>query len=188
MEAGSPSSCEAMPLHKARSDSSGLVTTVVLGKNLAFAPMVLGMALVLLPVLQALCPMRLDHVLAMLPQYLSMFLMFCILANMLSIYAPIYIAAGSLKPSNPKLSTVFLQLLMFLVLFPLTQGVTLLPLGTEALLGLAGWMASVPVYLVLSLIECAVVVVIYHFTLDWLGEQLQAREQVILETVTNRAT
>ena len=103
---------------------------ILLGKNLAFAPMTLGMAVILLVVVQVLCPMRLDHFLAMVPQYVSMFLLFCIFTNLLSIYAPIYIAAGSLKPSNPKTSTVLLQMVMFLFLLPLTQAPTLLPLGS----------------------------------------------------------
>ena len=131
--------------------------------------------------------MRLDHFLAMFPQFVSMFLLFCILANLLSIYAPIHVAAGSLKPSNPKLSTVLLQLVMFLVLFPLTQGLTLLPLGIEALLEFLGWTEGVPVCLLLSLAECAAVVLLYRSSLDWQGGLLQAREQRILEIVTNRA-
>ena len=77
---------------------------ILMGKNLSFAPMALGMATILLVAVQAVCPMRLDHFLAMFPQYLSMFLLFCLFTNLLSIFAPIYIAAGSLKPSNPKLT------------------------------------------------------------------------------------
>ena len=142
---------------------------ILLGKNLAFAPVALGMAAIVLTIVQVLCPMRLDHFLAMFPQYVSMFLLFCIFTNLLSIYAPVYVAAGSLKPSNPKLSTVLLQMVMFLFLFPLTQAPTLLPLGIEAVLRFLGWPAGVPICLVLSLVECAVVVVIYHFSLDWQG-------------------
>ena len=43
-----------------------------------------------------------------------------------------------------------------------------------------------PVCLLLSLAECAAVVLLYRLSLDWLGDLLQAREQRILETVTNR--
>ena len=161
---------------------------ILLGKNLTFAPVAMGLAAILLMIVQIVCPMRLDHLLAMFPQYASMFLLFCIFTNLLSIYAPVYVAAGSLKPSNPKLTTVLLQFAMGIFLFPLTQGLTLLPLGIEAVLvGLLGWPAGVPIYLVLSLAECAVVVVIYRLALDWQGGLLQAREQRILEIVTSRA-
>jgi ABC-2 type transport system permease protein len=160
---------------------------ILLGKNLTFAPLALGMAAILLVVVQILCPMRLDHFLAIFPQYVSMFLLFCILTNFSSIYVPFYIAAGSLKPSNPKMSTVLLQMVMFLFLLPLTQGPTLLPLGAEALLRFAGWPEALPIYLVLAIVECAVVVLIYWLTLTWQGHLFQAREQKILESVTNRS-
>ena len=137
--------------------------------------------------MQIVCPLRLDHFLAMFPQFVSMFLLFCIFTNLLSIYAPVHVAAGSLKPSNPKLSTVLLQMVMFLVLFPLTQAPTLLPLGIEMLSRFMGWTAGVPIYLLLCLVECAVVVFIYYFSLIWLGELFQAREQKILDIVTKRA-
>jgi hypothetical protein len=145
------------------------------------------MALILLTIVQIVCPMRLDHFLAAFPQAVSMFLLFCVLVNFLSIYAPFYVAAGSLKPSNPKLSTVLLQIVVFTFVFPLTQAATLLPLGLEAGLRLLGWPAGAPVYLVLSVIECAVIVIVYHFSLVWQGGLLQDREQRILESVTNRA-
>jgi hypothetical protein len=160
---------------------------ILLGKNLGFAPVGLGMAAVVLPVAQALCPMRADHVLAIVPQYISMFCLLCMLTNLMSIYAPIYIPAGSLKASNPKASTVLLQLVMFLFLFPLTQGATLLPLGAEALLRFLGWGAGVPIYLLLALAECAVVVLLYRVTLGWQGDLFQLREQAILDVVTSRA-
>jgi hypothetical protein len=160
---------------------------ILLGKNLAFAPLALGMAALLLAVVQVVCPMRLDHFLAVFPQFVSMYLLFCILTNFLSIYGPFYVAAGSLKPSNPRLVTVLLQLVTFTFLFPLTQGLMLLPLGIELALRFLGWPERAPVYLVLSLVECAVVVVIYCFSLMWQGHLLQSREQRILDIVTKRA-
>jgi ABC-2 type transport system permease protein len=159
---------------------------ILLGKNLAFAPVALGMAAILLAVVQGVCPMRLDHFVAMFPQYVSMFLLFCLVTNLLSIYAPFPIAAGSLKPTNPKTSTVLLQMVMTLILLPLTQGPTLLPLGIEALLRRLGWPAAAPICLVLSLVECAVVVLVYLLSMELLGNLFQAREQAILETVTKR--
>lgn len=161
---------------------------ILLGKNLAYAPLALGLALVLLAVIQVVYPMRIDHALAMIPQFVSMFLLFCILANVVSIYTPVHLAAGSLNPSHLKITTVLSQLVMFTLLFPLTQGLTLLPFGVEALLSLLGRANGVPVYLILSLIECAAVVLLYRVSLDRLGTLLQAREQAILEVVTNRAS
>jgi ABC-2 type transport system permease protein len=160
---------------------------ILLGKNLVFAPLALGFAVILLTIVQVVCPLGLDHFLGMFPHFVSMFMLFCIFTNMMSIYTPVHVAAGSLKPSNPKLSTVLLQMVMFLVLFPLTQATTLLPLAIEALSNFMGWTAGLPIYLLLCLVECAVVTVIYYFSLIWLGDLFQAREQKILDSVTKRA-
>ena len=159
---------------------------ILLGKNLAFAPFVAGMALVLLVAVQVFVPMRVDHFLAMFPQFVSMFLLFCLLTNLLSIYAPIYITAGALRHSKPKMSVVLSQLLTFVILFPLTQILTLLPLGIEVLIKSQGWIPQVPVYLILSLLQCALVVLIYRLLLSWQGGLFQSREQQIVEIVTNR--
>src|SRR5262249_59736893 len=86
---------------------------LLMGKNLAFAPLALGLGAVELAAVQAICPMRGDHLVSMLPLYVSMFLLFCVLANLMSIYAPVYLAAGSLKASNLKLTTGLLQFAMF---------------------------------------------------------------------------
>jgi hypothetical protein len=160
---------------------------ILMGKNLALVPLALIMAAILLVVVQIVCPMRIDHLLAMLPQYISMYLMFCIMSNFLSIYAPFHVAAGSLKASNPKLTIVLTQLLMFMLIFPLTQAAMVLPLGIEALWRHLGYRASIPVYLLLSLVVCAIVVVLYRVTITGQGNLLQARERKILENVTNRA-
>jgi hypothetical protein len=159
---------------------------ILFGKNLAFAPVALGIAAILLAVFQLICPMRLDHLLAMIPQCIAMYLLYCILMNLLSILTPTYVAPGSLRSSNPKAVTVLAQLAMVLFLLPLTIGPTLLPLGIEMLLRFLGWPAGVPTYLILSLVQLAIVAVIYVFFLELEGGLFQAREQTILESVTNR--
>ncbi len=160
---------------------------ILLGKNLAFAPIAFGLAAILLLGVEILCPLRWDHLLAMVPQYASMFLMFTLMANLMSIYTPLYLPSGALKASNPKALTIVVQLLVFMLLFPLTQAITLVPLGLEALLTFAGWDGGVPIYLLLALLEFAALVFVYRVSLKGLGNLLQSREQRILEVVTNRA-
>jgi hypothetical protein len=161
---------------------------ILLGKNLAVVPVGAVMALVLVPIVQYFFPMRLDHLLALVPQAISMYLLQCILSNWLSIHAPFFMPAGTMKPANVKASVVFLQLLMFLVVFPLIQGLTILPLGIEALCRWMDWVRGVPVCLLLSLAGCALAIGIYRLSLGWLGQRLQAREQRILEIVATRAS
>jgi ABC-2 type transport system permease protein len=160
---------------------------ILLGKNLALVPVAVLLSTIMLVGIMFLSPMRLDYLAAMIPQFISMFLLFCVLANLFSIWLPVYMAPGTMKPANPKLSTILLQLFLFLVFFPLTQGITMIPLGVEAALRSYGVAQGVPVCLLLSLGLCAVVLLFYWATLGWLGSLLQSREQKILETVVNRA-
>jgi ABC-2 type transport system permease protein len=161
---------------------------ILLGKNLVFAPLVLVFAAIVLVLVQIFCPLGLDHFLGMFPHFVSMFLMFCIFTNLMSIITPMHVAAGSLKPANQKMTTVLLQLVMFFFIFPLTQAPTLVPLGIEALLRFMGWtVPGLPIYLLLCLVECAVIGGIYYVSLIWLGELFQAREQKILQSVAKAA-
>jgi ABC-2 type transport system permease protein len=161
---------------------------ILLGKNLSFAPLALGLAAIQLAVVQVICPLRIDHFLAMLPLYVSMFLLFCLFANVMSIQAPLSLAAGSLKASNQTLKVGLLQLVFFLVLFPLAMAPAFLPLTIESGLRLLDWTTGMPIGLILAMAESAAVIVLYRLSLRWQGELLQAREQRILESVTNRAT
>lgn len=161
---------------------------VLLGKNLSFVPFAVVLVAILLTVVQAALSMRLDHLLAMVPQFVSMYLLFCVLTNLTSIYAPHHVAAGSLKAARPSISKMLLQLAMIGVFFPLTQVWTLLPLGFEALLHSLGWVTSVPIYLLLSLVECAVIVFVYHVALNQQARLLQTREQRIVASIAAEAS
>lgn len=158
---------------------------ILLGKNVAVAPLALGLGALMVVILQALYPMRFDHFLAFFPQMASMYLLYCLPANLLSILAPLPIAAGTLKPANPRLIPVLFQL-AFVFVFPPILGLTLLPLGLEALLAEAG-LEGVPFCLVLSLPLTVGVAFLYRLVLTALGRLLQQREQVILEAVTSKS-
>jgi hypothetical protein len=160
---------------------------ILLGKNLAVVPLGAVLALVWLAIVEWFHPMRPDHLLAVFPQSLSLFLLTCIMTNWLSIIAPFRLPAGTMRASNFKLSTVLLQLVVILILLPLAQGLTLLPLLIEAIARVMDWMHGVPICLLLSFVECALVIVIYRLSLRWLGSLLQSREQTILEIVTSKA-
>jgi hypothetical protein len=159
---------------------------ILLGKNLAVAPVALVMGLVLVAAVQVVLPMRIDHFLAVMTQLVSMYLVFCMLANCLSILAPLPVAAGSMRPANIKMIPMLLHL-VFMFLFPLVLSPIMLPLGVEVLLNQFGWFVGMPIYLVLSGLVCVAVIYLYRFVLTWEGVLLQAREQKILEIVTSKA-
>jgi ABC-2 type transport system permease protein len=156
------------------------------GKNAATAPLALGLGALLLVLVQAVYPMRFDYFLAAIPQALTMYLLFCLLANCLSIYAPTVIRSGSFKPTNPKGLALLLQF-VFLFLFPWTLLPALAPLGVELGLEQLGWVTGWPICLALSVLECAAVCLVYQRVLTWEGQVLQAREQKILALVTPKA-
>jgi len=158
---------------------------ILLGKNLALAPLVLGLAAAVVVAVQVIYPMRVDHFLAALTQTVPMYLLFCLLGNFLSMLAPVPVAPGSLKPSKPKGMAILIHL-GFLFLFPLALSPTLIPLGIEFLLSWAGWSTWFPAYLVFILLESAAVICVYPLVVDWQGELLQRREQQILEVVTSK--
>ena len=159
---------------------------ILLGKNLSFVPLAAVLATLIIGVGLILAPPRLDQAVALVPQAVSMYLLFCIMTNVMSIYLPFMMSTGSLKPAQPKLATILMQLLVFLLIFPLTQSLTLIPLGVEAGLRFAGWLPGVPVDLILTLVGCGLTVAGYRASLGWLGAALQARERQILAVVTNR--
>ena len=159
---------------------------VLHGKNLAYAFPTFGIAIVLLVVIEFVRPLRFDHLVGVVPLYVSMYLVFCLLANLIAILAPLYIPPGTFKAANPRLKTVLLQMLLFMGLFPIAQVAALAPLGIEWLVGYLGGSSAIPVFLVSSILECVLFVWLYRFVLGALGKLLHKQEQKILDIVTNR--
>ncbi len=159
---------------------------ILLGKNLAIAPLILGLGVFVATLVGCAYPMRPDHYPATAAQLASMFLIYCLLANALSILAPIPMAPGATQPSNVRLVPVLLHM-AFLCVFPIALVPVLVPPLVEGLLAelavLRGW----PISLVLSLAVLAAVVPVYRRVLTWEGDLLAAREQAILEVVTSKA-
>ena len=128
-------------------------------------------------------PLRPAHLLAVPFQLVSMFLVFCVIANGLSILAPMAVATGLQKTSQSKGLAIVLNL-AFVVVFPLAMVPMLLPLGSEMLLDHLGYVPIVPVALLLTVAQCAIVVALYRLGLRWEGDWLQRRERKVLQLVT----
>src|SRR5262249_32820098 len=124
--------------------------------------------------------------LALAPRFLSMYLLYCLAANALSMLAPMYVPSSSFQPARPRGIVLVLQLL-FMFLWPIALTPILLPLGIEWALTELGWLHGVPLDLLLSLLVCAGIICLYGLILRWEGDWLQAREQRILQLVTTRA-
>jgi hypothetical protein len=159
---------------------------ILLGKNRAVAPLAVGLGGVLLLLVGAVYPMRIDHYPAAVAQLLSAYLVFAMLANGLSILAPIPLKAGSLQAAQMRLVPILLQM-VFLMVLPLAVLPVLAPIGLEVLLARLDVTDRLPVSLVLSLALLGVLVLLYRKVLTWEGQWLAAREQAILEVVTTKA-
>jgi hypothetical protein len=150
---------------------------ILLGKNLALLPFALGLGVIGISALQFAYPMRIDHWLGAIVQMFSMFLVYCVLNNFLSMLAPTAVSLGSLRPVRPKGMAIVVHLLFFFFVMPIAMGLTLIPLGIEY------FAPNLPVYLVLTLAEFVAIAYLYLRILDMQGTLLQKREQRILEIV-----
>lgn len=160
---------------------------ILLGKNLAMLPFALALGGIGTAALQFAFPMHLDHFIAAGVQMVSMYLVFCLVLNLLSMLAPTAVASGSLRPVSPKGVALLIHLLFFFLVLPIALITTLMPVALEFLLKDSGRLSRVPVYLLLTLIEFAVIVYIYPRALVLQGRLLQSREQRILEIVAAKA-
>jgi len=132
---------------------------ILLGKNLALAPFGIGFMFIAATAIQLVFPMRVDHYLAALVQMIPIYLIYCMVGNILSIIAPMAMSAGSLKPVKPKALFILIQI-GFFFLFPIALAPTLLPLGVEFMLSWSGY-SWVPAYLVFTVVECGLVIWLY---------------------------
>src|SRR5262249_23189998 len=150
---------------------------ILLGKNLAAAPLAGALGLVIVVVVQAVYPMSLDLFLALIPQMVSVYLIYALVTNLLSILAPMAMASGSLRPSRPK-GMVFLLHFAFTIVFPVLAAVALAPLAVVWLLE-DQVPSGVPLCFLLSVVEAALLLWLYRLLLGFEGRLLEIREQAI---------
>jgi hypothetical protein len=160
---------------------------ILLGKNLALAPVALALSGLVLALLQWFVPMRIDHFAGVLCQTVSMYLLFSIFSNFVAILNPTAIAAGSMRPAvRPTFKTLLVGFAT-LFLFPMAVAPSMIPLGLEFVLHWFGSYTSVPVFLLSSILEVIGVFYLYAEVLKSQGRLLQSRELKILEVVTARS-
>lgn len=159
---------------------------ILLGKNLALAPLLVVLACPVLAAAAFAFHLRFDQVLALPFQFTAMFLIYAMAANLLSILAPMPVAAGSLKPLTPKVVPMLLHM-VFVFAMPIALAPVLLPWGIEAGLEALGWSTPIPLAFILILAECAALVGIFRVVLSCEGALLQRRERQILEAVVTKA-
>lgn len=160
---------------------------VLLGKNLALAPVVLLLAVPSLVAAQCLLPAPWTHFLGAVALLPSVFLVLCMLGNVASIVAPIGRASGSMQPTNFKGVTALIQFVLTMLSLWVIGLTILIPIGLDVLLQYLQILPPiVPLALILALMELAVCVVLYRSVIASQGAWLQAKEGRVLEAVVER--
>jgi ABC-2 type transport system permease protein len=158
---------------------------ILIGKNLAIAPFVIGLQAILVTLIQIVLPLRFDQLLALIPQALTMFVLFCLVSNLAAILAPGAIAAGTMKPTA---GSGTMQMIRLGIVFatPFVLSIALLPYGFEMALDKLLHMTG-PYTLGLSLILAALAGLFYWVAIGWEAWLLERRELDILGVVAAKA-
>jgi len=156
---------------------------VLLGKNLACAPIGAGFGLILLGLITLRFHLPPFELVAVIFQLAALLLFAGLAGNLLSILVPYRIQSGSLKPT--KMPGLAMLVMMFChLLFPLAMTPVFGPALVELLWRQLGLPAAVPVNLILSVLLGALAALLYWQTLAPLGRLLHRRETKILSVVT----
>jgi len=158
---------------------------ILFAKNIALAPIALATGSLAIIATQILIPLQWSHFAASFLQLISIFLIFCLIGNLISILLPLRMSAGSMRPAHAKGTVVAAQFLA-LLLFPFALLPTWIPIGVDLLMQYLEWGPGIPFYLILSAAELAALLWIYRQIILRQGSLLQHRETRILETVTSK--
>ncbi|MGB2862494.1 MAG: hypothetical protein WBC05_04140 [Sedimentisphaerales bacterium] len=156
---------------------------ILLGKNLAFLPVAAGIGAIFLLLVKIAMGVSLVIVIAAGLQMLAAFLLLSMVGNLISIFVPYRVAAGSLKPTKSSKKT---GILIFLsrMFFPMLMVPIFIPPAIGLLFSGVGWLPAAPVNLFFSAVLLALLVLFYRLSLGPLGDLLQRREKEILQVVT----
>jgi ABC-2 type transport system permease protein len=158
---------------------------LLLGKNLSLGLILLPLCMLLSIFVSCIYPMRIDYYPMMIILLISLYLLYCTLANLLSILAPLPMSAGAIQPTQMTTVPILWQL-GFMMIYPMVIGLVLLPVGAESLFeftsGYHGW----PVALILSLGIGALSVFIYRRGLTICAAYLVKREKILVQIVTSK--
>lgn len=159
---------------------------ILLGKNISLLPVIMFLSVLIVVFMQFALRVPLSDLVGLLLQTASIYLMYCMTGNMVSIWFPAAVATGSLKPASAN-SRVIVAHVVFGLLFPIMWLPALAAYGISALVGFF-WLSTpyIPLFLLLSTVQLALTAVLYLRVLRWQGSKLQEREQIILQAVADR--
>ncbi|MEZ6094027.1 MAG: hypothetical protein R3C03_07275 [Pirellulaceae bacterium] len=156
---------------------------LLIGKNAALLPLAVGLSFSAVIVSQLFAPLKVTHFIATFFQMGTGFMVASLVGNLMSIYVPLAMKSGSLKPANLKFGAAMLQILIF-ALAPIGMVPAILPLFLEW--GAEKYMAvSFPIYLSGAAIYFAVMLFAYRILIRWQADLLYSKRHKILDAVSN---
>ncbi len=156
---------------------------ILLGKNLACLPAGLAYGLIILGLLAYGVSLPLLTVGAAVLQLLTLLMLAGMAGNLLSIWMPYKIQAGSMKPTKMPGLTMFVMMLCH-IFFPIAMAPVFIPPLAALLWDSAGLPLAPFVNIAFSVLVATGVAVGYWYSLAPLGRLLRQREIKILNTVT----
>jgi ABC-2 type transport system permease protein len=156
---------------------------ILLGKNLAFVPLVFGMGLTILAFAVLMLHSSLIVFLAAALQLTAAFLIVSMVGNLLSVLVPHRVTPGSLRRTKTSATTTLL-IFVSRLLFPTAMIPLFIPPAIGLLFARVGWLPAGPVNLLCSVLLVGLFALLYGVSLAPLGELLQRHEKRILQVVT----
>ena len=156
---------------------------ILLGKNLAFAPIAMTMGLTALALATLALRVSPFVFLAAALQLAAAFLLVGMVGNLLSVLVPHHITPGSLKRTKTSATTTLL-IIISRMLFPLAMTPLFIPAAAGLLVHRVTSLPAAPVNLLFSAVLAVLLALLYKLSLNPLGELLQRRERQILQVVT----
>ncbi|MHC4585236.1 MAG: hypothetical protein ACYS3N_11940 [Planctomycetota bacterium] len=156
---------------------------ILLGKNLAFLPIAIGIGLTFLLLVKIILGISFTIVLAAGLQLVAAFLLLSIVGNMISILVPYHITPGSMKRTKTS-AMMSLRIIISRLLFPVAMIPMLFPPAMGLLVSYLGWLPAGLVNLLLSMVLLLLLVFFYTLSLPGLGSMLLRHEKQILQVVT----
>jgi hypothetical protein len=156
---------------------------ILLGKNLAFLPIAVGIGVIMLLLVKFVLRVPFIFIFAAILQLVAAFSLLSMAGNLTSVLAPYRIAPGSLKPTKASAMTTILILLTHF-LFPIVLLPIFFPPALGLLLSSLGWLPAAPTNLFFSVVVLTLFTLFYWLSLGSLGKLLQQREMEILRVVT----
>jgi ABC-2 type transport system permease protein len=157
---------------------------ILVGKNLALVPVLLMMAMVVFGASIYFAVPTWPVFLASLLQLVVVFCGASLLGNVTSIYSPMAIVPGTAQPANISFTAIVIQFTATLF-FPIALLPAAAAMGGEIALAHFANIRTVPIYLILSLVEALLCIWLYRRLIGWQGRLLQSRETRILEVVNS---